>query len=91
MANVSLNIGHTPNYASVLIGNITLHYSYATVIAYEVGMRNPVVRKNNWGPTTGKHLNAIDGGSAFAKAERLDGDVFESQLSAIVNQIEVSA
>lgn len=91
MANVSLSIGHTPNYATVQIGNLQLHYSYSTVIAYSVGMRNTVVRKNVWGPTTGKHLNAIDGGGATAKAERIDGDMFERQLSAIIDRVEFSA
>jgi hypothetical protein len=34
-----------------------------------------VVRENSWGPTTGKHLNAIDRGN---KKGRVSSDQFES-------------
>ena len=40
------------------------------------GATGLVVRENNWGPTTGKHLNAIDGGD---KKARLSADAFEAK------------
>ena len=90
MRNISLEIGHTPNYATVTVGPITLHYSYQTVIAFNTG-NGLVVRENDWGPTTGKHLNRVDGGGKAAKARRIPGETFEAQLEGIVSRIEVTA
>jgi hypothetical protein len=87
--SVSLNIGHTPNYATVEIGSLTLHFSYRTVIAFDAG-DGLVVRQNDWATTTGKHLNAIDGGSADAKARRIPGREFEAQLQEIVGRVSFS-
>lgn len=83
---VSLSIGHTPNYATLRLNGLTIHFSYETPIAFEAGggddFYESAVRVNDWGPTTGKHLNAIDGGSAEAKAARVGGAVFEARLGA---------
>lgn len=35
-------------------------FSYQTLVAFQRGFENVVVHENDWGPTTGKHLNAID-------------------------------
>jgi len=55
-----------------------IYYSYNTPIAFRsfktCGL---VVRQNDWGTTTGKHLNWIDGGN---KKERIPGNVFEKLL-----------
>ena len=57
---------------------ITLYFSYETIVAFngvidgKFGCR--VVHKNDWGTTTGKHLNMIDGG---AKDKRVDDKEFE--------------
>lgn len=59
------------------MGWLSVWFSYKTPVAFRVGGHGPVVRRNAWGPTTGKHLNAIDGGD---KASRLAGDVFEAKL-----------
>lgn len=85
---LSLEIGHTPNYARVDVGPITLWYSYRTVIAFHVSGGNTTVRENDWGPTTGKHLNMIDGDD---KKSRINGQEFEARLAAIVDQIKVTA
>lgn len=92
MTNISLSIGHTPNYATVVVGPITLHYSYSTVIAFSVNADNgdSAVRQNAWGPTTGKHLNMIDGGTRDAKAARIPGDEFERRLYAVIDRISIS-
>ena len=56
------------------IGNITLWFSYDTVVAFG----NPaVVSENLWGPTTGKHLNAIN----RDHSTRLPRDEFEKELA----------
>lgn len=86
MANkVSLSIGHTPNYARVTIGPVTLYFSYETVIAVSDPF-DSAVRENVWGPTTGKHLNRVDGGSKEAKARRLDSEAFEAVLSRVLSR-----
>lgn len=48
-------------------------FSYQTMVAFRGpdGRRNVI--KNYWGTTTGKHLNAIDGGN---KNSRLDREAF---------------
>lgn len=61
-----------------LLGNITVWYSYSTPVAFQVGFGETVVRENDWGPTTGKHLNAIDDGD---KKSRIGGKEFEQRLS----------
>ena len=49
----------------------TYFYSYNTLVAFEHTLSGLVVRENVWRATTGKHLNAIDGGSVDAKIERV--------------------
>ena len=57
---------------------LTIYYSYETCIAFRgyIDAENCglFVIKNYWGSTTGKHLNAIDGGN---KEKRLDEKTFE--------------
>lgn len=58
----------------VTVGPVTVWYSYTTPIAFHVNGHERVVRVNSWQQTTGKHLNAIDGGN---KKSRVSGDDFE--------------
>jgi hypothetical protein len=57
---------------------ITIWFSYRTPVAFMVIGSPRLVRQNEWGPTTGKHLNWIDGGD---KASRIDGTEFERLLT----------
>lgn len=86
---ISLSIGHTPNYATVHIGSLSLSFSYQTVIAFQ-GPDDFAVRENVWGPTTGKHLNAIDGGDKDAKKERIPGEEFEARLNSQLTKMGLS-
>lgn len=52
-------------------------FSYKTPVAFQVRDWEPVVCVNCWGPTTGKHLNAIDGGD---KETRLAPIPFREEL-----------
>jgi len=54
-------------------------FSYNTLVAFEKGCESIVVRQNDWGTTTGKHLNAIDGGD---KKVRLTAAAFEQAFQA---------
>lgn len=48
-------------------------FSYQTLVAFQRIGGKRYVRENVWGTTTGKHLNAIDGGN---KANRLSEQAF---------------
>lgn len=66
------------NYGShslvVDMGPVRVWFSYSTPVAFYVEGHTRVVRQNDWGPTTGKHLNWIDGGD---KQSRVCGSEFE--------------
>ncbi len=49
------------NTTRVVVGNVTVWYSYTTPVAFQVGDVR-VVRENTFSKTTGGHINAIDGG-----------------------------
>jgi hypothetical protein len=68
----------SPNHTVVTIGTLTLHFSYETIVAFKIATK--VVSENVWGTTTGKHLNAVDGGSASAKKRRLPYAEFLAEL-----------
>lgn len=73
------------NYTEIEIAGQELYFSYDTLIAFRGENGRIIVRRNDWGPTTGKHLNSIDGGSKEAQAARLSGDDFEQ---AYRNRVE---
>lgn len=62
------------------------YFSYKTLVAFR-GRNGLVVRQNEWGPTTGKHLNAIDGGSKETRAARLSGEAFEQAYAEEMAQV----
>ena len=72
-----------PNFCNVTFGRVTYWFSYRTCVAFHVQGYRVVVRENNWGPTTGKHLAHIDGGGE-AKKDRLSSDDFFDALAAAV-------
>ena len=70
------------NAICVELGERTIYFSYDTIVAFRgtnsKGERFPLtVSANCWGPTTGKHLNAIDYGQ---KDKRLPREEFEKKL-----------
>lgn len=89
-------IGTYGNYASgnyglnalrVTVGSLTVYFSYRTPVAFHVFGHNPVVRENDWGPTTGKHLNWIDGGK---KLDRISDVNFVPLLAAEIADREAT-
>lgn len=65
--------------------NVTVYFSYKTPVAFRSNKGGgTVVRQNDWGTTTGKHLNAIDGGSREAKKARVDSATFERLFGELV-------
>lgn len=59
-----------------------VYFSYKTPVAFRTPETGLVIRKNDWGPTTGKHLNAIDPDHK----KRIDGVMFEAQLKAVFGE-----
>ena len=49
-------------------------FSYKTLVAFQKWDDRLVVRQNDWGTTTGKHLNAIDGGDKKTRLPALEFD-----------------
>ena len=73
-----------PNYTEVTLygpnGTITLAYSYRTCVGFRTGRTGCVVRENDWGPTTGKHLRYF--AEHVDHKDRLSADAFGAALSA---------
>ena len=75
------------NFSIVTLGDFEIAFSYSTPIGFA---RSPsretttgtgytwVTRVNDWGPTTGKHLNELPG----RRENRLEGKAFEAALAA---------
>lgn len=67
-----------PNFSRVCLPTISIYFSHRTPIAFQrSGDQEWTVRQNEWGTTTGKHLNYIDSGTG----ERLPGSEFERLLA----------
>ena len=66
------------------VGPLRLWFSYSTCVAFHLDGQLRRVRENSWGPTTGKHINAIDGGN---KRDRLDGETFQRELDAALASV----
>ena len=75
--NVSLAIGHTPNYATVHLGEYALHFSYKALIGFYAPGWGLFVRQNDWSTTTGKHLNSLQ----LDKSKRLATPEFEAAVA----------
>ncbi len=69
------HFGRGTNATRATVAGVELFYSYQTLVAFRASA-GLVVRRNDWGTTTGGHLNAIDGGSAMARKSRVDGETF---------------
>ncbi len=71
------------NSMFVEVGPLAVWYSYRTPVAFRVRGHERVIRENDWGPTTGKHLNWIDPD----KSIRVSSEVFEQKWSEQVEPL----
>lgn len=71
--------GKTGNALVFTLGEVDVYFSYDTPVAFRSPSTGLVVRRNDWGPTTGRHLTAIDGGD---KKARVSGPEFERMIKA---------
>lgn len=91
------------NLFTVNIGNVSLHFSYRTLIGIHVHDRNDVTgmllptksyrQENVWGPTTGKHVrkHGLEHAEIRTEAELCEivrGALFEDVVRAPLNQGE---
>ena len=63
---------------------IVYYKSYQTIVAFKAPGHQLVVKENYWGPTTGKHLNWIDGGD---KNSRYDTEGFNKCLEIVKQKL----
>jgi len=72
------------NQTAVCFGCTTIYYSYSTPIAvYHAG--EFFIRVNDWGSTTGRHLNAIDSDHS----KRISGIEFAKKLEQICKGLKL--
>ena len=88
------------NFSVVSVGDLIIWFSYRTPVAIAgIGLDEArarlglaggrrIVRRNDWGPTTGKHLNYIDGGDTDC---RVSGEDFEAILASLDVRVAVAA
>lgn len=76
------------NFTIVELDSVRLWFSYSTLIGFVKrngsGAGKRFVSENCWSTTTGKHLNAIDGGD---KKSRLPREEFEDTYNKLVGAI----
>lgn len=86
LPNFSVYGPYSSNYGThcltFRIGGAQVWFSYTTVVAFQFPGHDRVVRKNSWGPTTGKHLNAIDGGDKKTRVSKDEFDRLYAEQSA---------
>lgn len=63
------------NFTEVTVGDVTVWFSYRSPVGFMSPGTGRVVRENDWGPTTGRHLNWITDGP------RVPGETFNEMLA----------
>lgn len=82
MPNIRINHPtDRPNFSVVTIGDLSVWFSYETPVAFRSGLDPIVVRENDWGPTTGKHINLVH----VDHSARIPGDEFIVRLNDVIN------
>lgn len=90
MAAVELSRSENGNLTRIYIGSVTLWFSYETCIAYKLPGESRVVSENIWSNTTGRHINAIDGGTKEAKKARRPRAEFQAGLVELMDDIDAA-
>jgi hypothetical protein len=72
------------NALLVTMGSISIWFSYRTPVAVTDGVEF-FITENQWGPTTGKHLNWIDPD----KSKRIPNQEFDQRLSYILEKFNL--
>ena len=72
------------NSMAVIAGGRTYFFSYETCIAIEARGQAAVVSVNNWGPTSGKHINWAKNAIYAEPVETCEPDDLESKLDELI-------
>ena len=80
--NIKLENGYSSDQKILYIGELTLYFSYSTVVAFYTPDTRLVISENVWSSTTGKHLNYID----RDKNKRVDNNKFEDKLEEVLEK-----
>ncbi len=70
----------------VSVGNLTLNFSYNTVVAFNSPFSGFVISENIWSTTTGRHLNEIHPD----KSLRIPNEDFKLKLSEVLKHYGLS-
>lgn len=84
--HVSISKSMNDNLTQVVVNDLTLWFSYETVVAFRADGER-VVSENVWSTTTGRHLASIDGGSKQAAKSRVPHAEFTRRLDATLEGI----
>jgi len=81
---VTLRNDGTVNRNRVEIGDVTLYFSYETIVAYSSPGDGIVCCQNDWSNTTGKYLNMIEPD----KKKRIPRTVFQERLDKVLLSLD---
>jgi hypothetical protein len=73
-----------PNFTEVTLGDVTVWFSYRTPIAFVAPGHPVTVRENDWGLTTGKHLNHLN----YGPDGRIPGAEFQQRLDSVLSAMQ---
>jgi hypothetical protein len=59
------------------LGTLTVWFSFKTPVAFRAPGTPTIVRQNDWGATTGKHLKCINGETSKTDTIQVSGEQFE--------------
>lgn len=82
--SVMLDTLMSNNFHSVTLGNVTLYFSYHTCIGVDDG-KNVSVRANEWGTTTGKHINYLKNNFGSRVNSGLTEGAFQTILDKVLH------
>lgn len=87
MRITTYNENTAKNAPLIIVNGVEFYFSYSTLVAvnYEKGL---FVHKNDWGNTTGKHLNWIDGGK---KNERLTDEQLKEHIQSAMKEANINS
>ena len=85
MVKSKVSIEKYGSETQINVGDLCLHFSYETVIAFDYKGNNYCI-ENLWSTTTAKHLNRIEPN----KNKRLKADVFEAVLNKYLKECGLS-
>lgn len=64
----------------VIVFGVRVLFSYETPVAFHDPELGPVRRRNEWGPTTGRHLKE----TSWGMGKQLEADEFNERLDALL-------